>query len=407
MNIICLLFLLVSFTPFALIYGVLGMYSNSHNWRKYFICIISVVFVVAYNYNPVGHPDLTRYFVQIETAKQYDFMQYNNWMGDSLFVKNLFFWAVGKLQMPKLVPAITTTIVYGCSFYITCDFAEREGLINIIFETIVLQFCLLPFVFIVNNVRNVAAFALISLAVYRDLVQKKKNIVTLLLYILPCFLHKTGFVAILIRVLSLYIGRYLFVLLFVAAMLPTIVRYLFKYYLFFAKFGPVGILISKSILTAYRATISTSDWAITSMNSRVSITTKYIDYIICVLLIVIVLLLNKESNLKSRNYLNYVKSVAVITIATNIFRTPVYWRFFALAIISAGPAILIATAKAFSKEKYFRIIYLLLIAFAMAFFGINIYGSRVNIDYIDLVTSFMLNPFVFIIAKFFYNIILI
>ena len=384
--------ILATFIPVAGAYSLFGFYKDVRHWRRYFVFGVLVVFTIAYNYIPVGHPDLVRYLADISKAEHYSLIRYVELLGDGLIVKNVVFWFAGKLGIPHLVPALSATIVYGVTVYISYDYAERRGLLKNAFWVLIIQCMMLPFVGIVNNVRNVCAFALICLAIYRETVQKRINFVTIALYILPCFMHKTGFFIIVVRLLSALMGRYMVVAIIASISMPIIVEFLYKYYRFFERFGLIGSFISRSILTAYRSMVSTSTWANTVMSSRYHLTNRYIDLAVCVLMIIISLLLSKKKQLVYSRYMYFCQLMCVITLGTNVFRTPVYWRFFSAVIIAGGPIICLAISNLQKNRHRENLWYMFIPLSAVLILFLNLYGYKENISYADLIINSLINP---------------
>ena len=58
---------------------------------------------------------------------------------------------------------------------------------------------LMNFCFSVNALRSDLAFAMILLAVYRELYQKRRSVWTYFLYVLPIFMHFAAILLVLIR----------------------------------------------------------------------------------------------------------------------------------------------------------------------------------------------------------------
>ena len=65
--------------------------------------------------------------------------------------------------------------------------------------TLFLLMGLMNFCFSVNALRSDLAFAMILLAVYRELYQKRRSVWTYFLYVLPIFMHFAAILLVLIR----------------------------------------------------------------------------------------------------------------------------------------------------------------------------------------------------------------
>lgn len=385
-------------------YSVLGFSKDTLHWKKYLWAAVLFVFVLTYSYHPEGNSDLTRYVEWIKMAKSSSYFGYVEFMDDGLYVTNFLFWLAGHLEMPYLVPAFTTAVVYAITLYITCDFAERNQLQKWIPYVLILQVLMLPYVTIINNVRNIFAFAIVILAVYRDVYLNKRNVTTLLLYIVPIFVHKTSFVLILLRLLSILAGRYLVLSLVIALLIPTFLNFLLPYIPQISSLGTVGKIIGDALLTAYRSMTSTSDWAMTVMTGKYYLANRYFSYLMSGILFVITSisltkLKRKESN-PIRKYLYFLSLIYIITIATYVFRTPVYWRFFAIVIVASGPILILLLKDMRLKKVSTKQIWYVFLVAGLFFVALQFYGTIQNVDYKDWTTSVILNPLFNIIREF-------
>ena len=180
-------------TPLVGGYAALGLKKCPSKWKKYFLFYVVTIFIISYSCTPLNECDLTRYFDMVEiVSKLKSIKAIIFFQNDGLFIKNFIFWFIGKTGDYHLLPAFSNSIVYGVAGYITCSIASErkaEKYIPIIF---VVQISMLPFFSITSNVRNICTISLVTLAVYLDLVKKKKSILICMLYILPCFIHSCG-----------------------------------------------------------------------------------------------------------------------------------------------------------------------------------------------------------------------
>ena len=81
----------------------------------------------------------------------------------------------------------------------------------------------IPFYHAYSNVRNVSAFALLAVAVYRDMVKKKRTVITYLLYIIPCFIHMSGIVIVLFRAEIPIIRKFPYLGITSTLVIPTVI----------------------------------------------------------------------------------------------------------------------------------------------------------------------------------------
>lgn len=84
----------------------------------------------------------------------------------------------------------------------------------------------LNFYFLVNNVRNVFAFSLICYAVFRELYLKKRDALTIFLYVIPCFMHASAILLVLFRIILPFTKKIKWVLLVLIISMKFVVGYL-------------------------------------------------------------------------------------------------------------------------------------------------------------------------------------
>ena len=385
--------------PLAILYGIIVLYKTPSQWRKVFPLIVISIFTIAYNYTPINASDLSRYLVNIERAGTMSFIDYLSYTNSGLYVQDFAFWVAGKLGLPHLVPGISTAIVYGIAIYISGDYAEKNGQTKALPKVLLYQVCSLPFIGICNNVRNICAFAIIMLAVYRDCIQKKRNLLTIVLYTAPIFMHKSGFLLLLIRLLLAISGRFFIASAVVTLLIPSLLNFLMAYRMQIMRFGVMGRLIATTIRTAYISLTTTSNWANTVMTSRYHLMNRYMAITVCALLILLIVL--EFHHLADNQFIRYILFLCILTIACNVFRTPVYWRFFATVNISCGVLLLSCfdpSKRTFSKASS-TLYQLVLAGFALLLLMLQLYGSRAEANWMNIIEEVLVNPFVLIAIK--------
>lgn len=392
--------ILLCSVPLTILYGGIVYIKSPEKWRTVFPLLVISVFTIAYNYNPINEPDLVRYFSAIEKAGSMRLVDYISYTGSGLYVQDFAFWLAGTLGLPHLVPGISTAIVYGIAIYISCDYAERTYQQDMLPLVLMYQVCCLPFISICNNVRNICAFAIILLAVYRDILQKKRNIWTAALYIIPVFMHKSGFILLLVRVILALSGRYFVATAIFTFLIPTILNVLINYRMQIMRFGILGRIVANTIYTAYNSLTSTSDWAITVMTSKFHLTNRYMAFAVCLFLLFQVLV--RHPSMRKNTFTMYVVYLCILTIACYVFRTPVYWRFFAAVNISGGVILLPCFKSFFEGKRAGGIIEILVFAgVAATLLSLQLYGSRSEVNWLELISDTLIHPFTVILMKMF------
>ena len=102
--------------------------------------------------------DMTRYFSVLEALEGMSLRETINHMNDGLLVENVLFWMIAQLKMPHLLPAFTTSVVYGVGAYITFDLV-KNGVYRYSWIILIIQFVMIPFSTVANNIRHVFAFS--------------------------------------------------------------------------------------------------------------------------------------------------------------------------------------------------------------------------------------------------------
>ena len=400
MNLLLLNLLLTLSTPLMIAYAFWGLANAPRLWRKYLPFLILSVGMIAYCYEPVGHPDLVRYFEKINYCKDLTLKETFVYFNDNLFISNVLFWVAGKMGMPHLIPALSTMTVYGTASYITCDFSDRSGNSKAIVRVLLYLCCILPFVSIMNNVRNVCAFSLIILAVYRELVKKNRDLITILLYILPCFIHMTGFILVLFRLVVILIGRQFFIAAGIVGLMPMAIKYIVEHLNMIPYMGGIGIIIRKALVTAYYAMNSSSKWANTIMTSRYHLAQRYASFAVAVLFCVLLLFYSRKKNVETKEFYGYLGVVYIFTLGCNVFRTPAYWRFFAAGNIGISTLLTrVFCNNMMWSKKQLKLIKIVLWSFALVLLTLQLYGGRANINLVSEISNVIIIPFPFVLIK--------
>ena len=262
--------------PLGIPFGLYGLWKNFEKWRFYVFSIAIGIGSFAYCYIPLESTDLVRYAIAFEEAAEKPLIQAVLETGElanggtsSLYVYNLFKWFFGRFGNYHHACAFTTFTIYCIGMYISCSIAERMQTRkeDTVFY-IVLLIISLNFYGIINNIRNVFAFSLITLAVYRDCVERKRNIFTLLIYLLPCFIHTSAISIIALRFFALIRGKMRYVIFGLICVSNRLIEFLYKNLSFFNPLGSIGNNIKYIITQAYYYFIDTgSAWGLVIQKS--------------------------------------------------------------------------------------------------------------------------------------------
>ena len=337
---IVLIALITVSAPLALLVSVICMVKAPNQYKKWLWIYILAMAIIAYSYTPTYTNDLMRYFMMIDQCKELPFSQAFNWADDGLVIKNLLFWCLSKIDEPHLLQAITIGGLYGVTAYITCEsFKKDKSKLAIV---ILLQVLILPFHLANNNIRNIITFSFMILAVYRDIIQKKKNALTLILYIAPIFIHMTGVVVLFARVCVWIFKKHFKAGLIATFAIPSVFLGLYQILRTISLPGNIGKIISRVIWKTYTSILSNSEYAESMKTSGYVNACRFVMFFICVGIIILTLMyLKKGSDLNDskKGFMIFNMYFCSITCIWIILGAVKFWVFGVASIIGSGPVL--------------------------------------------------------------------
>lgn len=332
-----MIFILLSSVPLSVIFMGFVCVKNPSNLKKYLPIYVFIMAVIAYSITPNYVCDLTRYFEYMDYCRTLPIQESLSWADDGLIVKNFLFWFIGHLDDNHLLPALAVGSLYGVTAYIAIDSAKENK--RNLYIVLLLQICMLPLFEATSNVRNMLAFSLIILAVYRDLVKKNLDILTIVLYIAPCFIHMTGIVIILIRISTIVAKRYPKITVISMVALPTMTIELYEHTLGAVIPGNIGKIITRAINKAYSSTLSTSVYAETMKNSGYVNACRLVTFIFLIAFIYLIFIYLKEKHTEYKNFVVFCLILSCITVVWILLQAVKYWVFAVSMVISSGPVL--------------------------------------------------------------------
>lgn len=335
-----LLFLFVLITvsvPFALFFCCVVIVKSPSQFKKWLWMYVMAFALLAYSYTPTYENDLVRYYNMIENCRWVPINQAFTWSNDGLLIKNFWFWCMSKIEEPHLIQAIAIGSLYGVTAYITCDSFNNEK--KRMWIVILFQLMLLPLHLANNNIRNMTTFALMYLAVYRDLVQKKRNIVTVILYVCPVFIHMAGLVIIGARLGVTLFRKYFKSALIATFTIPFAILLSYPYLQSINIPGSIGIILKKAIWKAYTSVLSNSDYARRMQESGYINACRVVMFIVCVSIIFLTLKCMYTSNDKTKEQYEFMLFNMIfcsITCIWIILGAVKFWAFGVASILGSG-----------------------------------------------------------------------
>lgn len=369
--------------PLSIAVYLLGIAYRPKLWKKYTYLLVLSLAAIAYAYKPYGSPDLERYFEQLAECAKRSLSEVFALYGDSLYLRSILFWVLAKLGLGQLLPALTALCVYGAAAMITNDTTSRQEADQYTLYCTAFWLCMLPFFVVINNVRNVTAFAIALMAVYADLVKKERNLFVYILYIVPCLIHPSAILLLALRLLVRFAGKGKLIIAFLTLFIPALIDFMYAKSDFFLRFGPVGRIINSAVGLAYG--YKTGDragaWAQQVLNSGFQKVNRLVMMSLAILVILLIVVMQGFIRTQYKTYMDYLFLLNVAVLACNIFTTPQYWRFAAAANIAAAPLLALGLKRRKELPFYFRPILYLILLYPFMGLILQLWYSRYLVDY--------------------------
>ena len=401
---------------------------------------------MTYCYTPKVETDLTRYLQYVDELKGVSFMEAAV-TGRYGYRRNYSFvyycWILSNLGLKRLVPAIPVFFIYYVGLYVTCRVGtDLKASRRDILTYILILLLTLNFFAVENNVRNVFAFCMIAFAVFRASYLKKKDIWTLLLYVLPIFLHTSAIIFVALRVVVgvlRHIKYHFQSLLAIILLVPFVPEITKGLYGFLVGIKSDNILLKmllhivESANTYY--TGSGAEWAIAVSQSGSEKLAKLL-YTAFAITVVVLILIHYFSRLKEKKmvskqhslletqenneakgcesgenvafndiserlslFLDYQFLVGGLTLASVPMVMPEYWRFVSVLITFGGVFYLLtkANSKGYSITKKMLWIFLALAPVCAALWARNwiMYTDGLQ----TILSALVCNPIVILIVR--------
>lgn len=367
------LFISILCPPLGIIGGLFGVYKDYKKWKCYVFCMALGIASIAYCYIPKGDPDIIRYWDFVEKLKTLSFYKAVNidMHGDeNLYVYTAFAWICAQIGDVHLLPACSVFIVYYVGFYITCqigkDYRIKRSTVILYLIFIILA---LNFYGVVNNVRNVCAFAIVSIAVFREAYQKKRDPLTLLLYVAPVFIHTSAVLIILIRIAAQFTGKLKFIMFLLVSNIMIIIDLAFSVFNRIGSGNFVIVIIKNMVIKAHLYFHNTTSmWGSEVQKSLSYRIDRYLNiifaFIICIFIFMckekykkhdrLISIFPLKTNESKGEFLNnYVFLLALATISCLPMIMPEYWRFYSITVLTASLPFFVMVS---SKYQYKRLL---------------------------------------------------
>lgn len=330
--------------------------------------------------------DLTKYFNQISNMSHLKFYQIVK-PNEFLIFRDLLFYYISRTDK-YLLAFITGFTVYFIFSYIIVDYIkEYDSNLRCgeVLGFIIISISIIPIFNIIVNVRNVISFAFVTLAIYRDIYKKNRNIFTILFYAIAIGIHISALIPIVVRLICKFVTKFRTVAVIIGIFLTNIIDSLYRHHIFLAN-GIISGLFNNLINKAYYY-INWNDggWATEIENSLSNKINRITGLVLLIFIVVLTQIIIKKQNKKdvdtrisnSFNLLNFVFMNSVIALGCLQIKTGAFWRFELISIFFLP--ILLTLIKENYKEIY-NILYTSLLTFGAIMMSLNVVMLVRNID---------------------------
>ncbi|MGH2079305.1 hypothetical protein [Aerococcus urinaeequi] len=179
-----------------------------------FVWILAIL-ILAYNFVPTEDLDLYRYYDYLNITRGLSWENISDTVGfyTTGWITNLYFFIMRNVENRGLFSAIPTTIIFTVIFIVTDYFnnsfkSTSFRAVALFVLSIISVSSLLG---IISGIRQNFAWMLIMIAIYYDyFYTDNKNLIKIILYILPVLVHVSSLPFIIIRLLISVIGKFKF-----------------------------------------------------------------------------------------------------------------------------------------------------------------------------------------------------
>ena len=193
----------------GVIFLVLIAWNIGNNRRL--ILFLTFIFLtsIALIFDPAPGMDLYRHYEALESFRALGYEatvgKYAHNMED-LPVYSVVFYVISLLSHNKLLLVFTYIVIYGCWFSILSMYIRDAHLNNRYWTVGYTVIMLTANAYAMTGIRNMLACAVVFLFLYIDLCRNKKKLLSMVMYVLMCFLHDSMIVFVAFR-LVLYCSK--------------------------------------------------------------------------------------------------------------------------------------------------------------------------------------------------------
>lgn len=338
--------------------AVTSYVSNKGSCQIKKIWIALTMALIAGRLIPVVRTDLFRYnqkMMELAELSYRDLLQQTK-LNDMLI--NQMFWAFGKLGWRFLLPAVSAFVLYSVMLEIYgCVLQRTDASKYLKFILLMFTMSIVSFYYSTEIIRNMLAFSISMYAVFRDLFQKKRNVYTIILYILPCMIHISSFVFIILRIsVWLFYSAYP---LFLAGI------FISPFMLYEAYHATKNLTFSNRLLELFRQCIDSAywyyyefdyGWALAVKNSGFMNVQRFFFFVLLAAILLEIFIYHRrfvKENPEHAKLLLFLEGFGTLTFVTFHIMDAIYLRLYYIWFLIL-PAILFPVIQMASEKRFFR-----------------------------------------------------
>lgn len=200
--------------------------AQNFGYSLLFLIALSAI-AVSYDYSGTNY-DIVRHSATIESLRSQDISLaeylfsdkfYNT--SDFLITHKFILYLIAKLGLAgNSLSLLSTVVFYSVFLYILNDYFRMESIeFKFVLPSVLLCFCMMPFIFVISGIRNATAVALSGLGIYKKFYKRDGWGQFLILFFLAGTIHPASLFALPAAILScFYLGPWLFVGVFLASL---------------------------------------------------------------------------------------------------------------------------------------------------------------------------------------------
>lgn len=347
--------MLVIVMIFAIIWPILGipfliygLHKSVRTIRTGYAAVFGILYgTLGYNLFPIDETDLTRYYDMVDMMNGQSLLYVLRTDREHLYVKDILFYFVSGTGDHQILAFLVGFFVYTILMYMFFDTVNRyqlltvhNGRFHVFFMGLLMLGIISPFN-VIGNIRCVLAYVLICFAMYRQTVQKKSNVLTWLLYILPLGIHISAVFVLAIRIAIPVIKRLNKIFIFVAILLPVFISFVNDYIRYLnGNNWMLGMIRSAVSKAYYYVNWTEGGWA----DEVASSFSNQLNRIYGVFFIAIILLFyflsepDEKTESSRQEYIkikDYIYAVSILALGCLSIKTGAFWRFESIVVFMA------------------------------------------------------------------------